>query len=324
MARHILVTGGAGFIGSQVVGRLLRRGDRVTVLDNFDDFYDPALKRRNLAAFAQHPKLTVAAGDIRDRQLLDRLFATSRFDHIVHLAGRCGVRPSLEQPALYFEVNCLGILALLEAARQHGPPSMVVGSSSSVYGATSHLPFSEDDPADRPISPYAASKRSAELLCANYHHLYGLDLTCLRFFTVFGPAQRPEMAIHRFTDRLARGQTITLFGDGSSRRDYTYIDDIVDGIEAALELRRGFEVINLGGAATTTLADLARWLAEELAVEPKIKYLADQPGDVPATYADISKATSLLSYTPKVPIREGLQRFVAWYRANRLEAPDPR
>lgn len=324
MSRRILVTGGAGFIGSHVVARLLALGDRVTVLDSFDDFYDPALKRNNLAlldAETSRPALEVVEGDIRDRPLLDRLFAAGSFDHIVHLAARAGVRPSLERPELYFDVNCLGTLALLDAARKHGPPRLVIGSSSSIYGGTSRLPFAEDDPADRPISPYAVSKRSAELLCANYHQLYGLDLTCLRFFTVYGPAQRPEMAIHRFTEHLASGRPITLFGDGSSRRDYTYVSDIVAGIEAALGLRRGFEVINLGGAETTTLADLVRWLAAELAVEPKIEYLAEQPGDVPATYADISKAARLLSYNPRVPIRDGLRRFVSWYRANR--GPNP-
>jgi UDP-glucuronate 4-epimerase len=215
---------------------------------------------------------------------------------------------------LYEDVNCIGTLRLLEAARRHGPRLFLFGSSSSVYGINTKVPFAEDDPVNRPISPYATTKRSGELLCYNYHHLYGLHTACLRFFTVYGPAQRPEMAIAKFTDLLARGEPVPLYGDGGSRRDYTYVDDIVDGLEATLALAPGFEILNLGGADTTTLADLVRWLAEELAVEPRIEYLPAQPGDVPITYADVTKAARLLGYSPKVPIREGLRRFVRWYR----------
>ncbi|MDX1631786.1 MAG: GDP-mannose 4,6-dehydratase [Thermoanaerobaculia bacterium] len=310
---HLLVTGGAGFIGSHLTRRLLDRGDRVTVLDNFNDFYDPARKRDNVAPFLERETYRLVEGDIRDRELVDALFSDG-FDAVVHLAARAGVRPSLREPVLYEEVNCIGTMRLLEAARRHGPELFVFGSSSSVYGINEKIPFSEEDEIDRPISPYATTKRSGELLCFNYHHLYDLKISCLRFFTVYGPAQRPEMAIHKFTDLLARGESIPLFGDGSSRRDYTYIDDIIDGVVAALELAPDFEIINLGGAETTALGDLVAMLAEELGVEPDIQYLPDQPGDVPITYADVSKAGRLLGYAPSVPIREGLGRFVDWYR----------
>ena len=332
MSSHVLVTGGAGFIGSHLARRLLARGDRVTVLDDFNDFYDPARKRQNVAWLLAEPAAAAAAaaaavpeparrdrlrlveGDIRDAALVDRLFAAGAFDAVVHLAARAGVRPSLREPVLYEDVNCVGTLRLLEAARRHGPRLFLFGSSSSVYGINTKVPFAEDDPVDRPISPYATTKRSGELLCYNYHHLYGLRVACLRFFTVYGPAQRPEMAIHKFTDLLARGRPVPMYGDGSSRRDYTYVDDVVDGLLATLALAPEFEVLNLGGADTTALSDLVLWLAEELAVEPRIEYLAAQPGDVPITYADVGKAARLLGYSPKVPIREGLRRFVRWYR----------
>jgi UDP-glucuronate 4-epimerase len=311
---HALVTGGAGFIGSHLTRRLLERGDRVTVLDDFNDFYDPARKRENSAPFLDRAAYRLVEGDIRDQALVDGLFARERFDAVVHLAARAGVRPSLREPVLYEEVNCIGTLRLLEAARRHGPEIFIFGSSSSVYGINEKIPFAEDDEVNRPISPYATTKRTGELLCFNYHHLYGLRTACLRFFTVYGPGQRPEMAIHKFTDLLWRGEAVPLYGDGSSRRDYTYVDDILDGLVAALDLAPGFEIVNLGGADTTSLLDLVHWIAGELAVEPRIDYLPAQPGDVPITYADVSKAARLLGYAPKVPIREGLRRFVSWYR----------
>lgn len=314
---HTLITGGAGFIGSHLTHRLLGRGERVTVLDDFNDFYDPARKRRNVAPFLARAEYALVEGDIRDAALVDRLFASHRFDAVVHLAARAGVRPSLREPVLYEEVNCIGTLHLLEAARRHGPANFVFGSSSSVYGINEKVPFAEDDPVDLPISPYATTKRTGELLCFNYAHLYGLHCSCLRFFTVYGPAQRPEMAIHKFTDLIARGEPVPLYGDGSTRRDYTYVDDIVDGIVAARDLAPAFEIFNLGGAETTRLGDLVRWLAAELGVEPRVEPLPEQPGDVPITYADVTKAGRLLGYAPKVPIREGLARFVAWYLADR-------
>jgi UDP-glucuronate 4-epimerase len=314
MSKNVLVTGGAGFIGSHLTRRLLGRGDQVTALDDFNDFYDPARKRRNVEPFLADPSYRLLEGDIRDEQLVERTFGNGGFDGVVHLAARAGVRPSLREPILYEDVNCIGTLRLLEAARRHGPRTFAFGSSSSVYGINEKVPFAEDDPVDLPISPYATTKRTGELLCFNYHHLYGLDCSCLRFFTVYGPAQRPEMAIHKFTDLLARGEPVPLYGDGSTRRDYTYVDDIVDGLVAALDLAPGFEILNLGGAETTALRDLVHLLAELLEVEPRIDYLPDQPGDVPITYADVSKAHRLLGYSPKVPIREGLKRFVDWYR----------
>lgn len=316
MSSHVLITGGAGFIGSHLTRRLMDRGDRITVLDDFNDFYDPERKRNNVAPFLKcgGEAYRLVEGDIRDAGLVDRLFAEGSFDAVVHLAARAGVRPSLRQPILYEDVNCIGTLRLLEAARHHGPQVFLFGSSSSVYGINQKVPFSEIDEVDQPISPYATTKRAGELLCYNYHHLYGLRTACLRFFTVYGPAQRPEMAIHKFTDLLARGEAVPMFGDGTSRRDYTYIDDIIDGVVAALDLAPEFEILNLGGAETTALKDLIGWIAEELAVEPRIEYLPAQPGDVPITYADVRKAGRLLGYSPKVPIREGLRRFVAWYR----------
>jgi UDP-glucuronate 4-epimerase len=299
----------------------LERGDRVTALDDFNDFYDPRRKRANVAPFLGREDYRLVEGDIRDAALVDRLFHEAGFDAVVHLAARAGVRPSLKEPILYEEVNCIGTLHLLEAARRHGPQTFIFGSSSSVYGINRKVPFAEDDEVNQPISPYATTKRTGELLCFNYHHLYGLKTACLRFFTVYGPAQRPEMAIHKFTDLMARGERVPVYGDGRTRRDYTYIDDIVDGVVATLDLAPGFEILNLGGADTTALIDLVHWLAEELAVEPRIDFQPEQPGDVPITYADVAKAGRLLGYEPKVAIREGLERFVAWYREHAAPAP---
>jgi UDP-glucuronate 4-epimerase len=321
MPSHILVTGGAGFIGSHLTRRLLARGDRVTVLDDFNDYYDPSRKRENVAPLLGRDDLRdryqLFEGDIRDEPLVDRLFAEGRFDAVIHLAARAGVRPSLAEPILYEDVNCIGTLRLLEAARRHGPDLFLFGSSSSVYGINQKIPFAESDEVNQPISPYATTKRAGELLCYNYHHLYGFRTACLRFFTVYGPRQRPEMAIHKFTDLIWRGKTVPMYGDGGSLRDYTYVDDIVDGLVAALDLAPGFEIFNLGGAETISLADLVQILSAELAVTPRIEYLAAQPGDVPITYADVTKAARLLGYSPKVSIREGLRRFVAWYLERR-------
>jgi len=316
MTAHVLVTGGAGFIGSHLTHRLLGRGDRVTVLDDFNDFYDPARKRANVAPFLMKPEYELVEGDIRDANLVEDLFKRGSFDIVVHLAARAGVRPSLQEPILYEDTNCIGTLRLLEASRRWGPEKFIFGSSSSVYGINEKVPFAETDEINQPISPYATTKRTGELLCYNYNHLYGMRIACLRFFTVYGPAQRPEMAIHKFTDLLARGQAVTMYGDGGSRRDYTYVDDIIDGVVASMDLAPPFEILNLGGADTTSLSDLIHWIAEELEVEPIIETLADQPGDVPITYADVTKAAEVLGYSPKVPIREGLRRFVAWYRQN--------
>ena len=311
----LLVTGGAGFIGSHVADRRRLRGDRVVVLDDFNDFYDPSLKRANVALHKGEDGYRLVEGDIRDRDLVFRLFAEERFDAVIHLAARAGVRPSLAQPVLYEEVNCLATWHLLEAAVAHRVSRFVFASSSSVYGINSKLPFSEDDPIERPISPYAATKRSGELQVYTTHHLHGLPSVCLRFFTVYGPRQRPEMAIARFIRCLETGASIPFFGDGGSRRDYTYIDDIVDGIEAALERPLSFDIVNLGGAHPVTLNELVAGLERATGRRARLERQPDQPGDVPVTYASVEKARRLLGFEARVPLEEGLRRSVAWYRA---------
>ncbi len=313
----VLVTGGAGFIGSQLTARLLEQGREVVVLDDFNDYYEPRFKRANIAPFERHPSFALVEGDIRDRSLVERVYRREGVSATVHLAARAGVRPSIREPHLYVDVNELGTVNLLDAARKWGAYTFVFGSSSSVYGTNSKVPFAEDDPINNPVSPYAATKRAGELLCHTYHHLYGMKVACLRFFTVYGPRQRPEMAIYRFTERMLRGETIPMFGDGSSARDYTFIDDIVDGVVRVLEAAPEWEIVNLGGSRTTSLADLIRLIAERTGVEPQIEQLPDQPGDVPITYADVSHAGELLGWQPRVAIEEGLDRFFEWYRRER-------
>lgn len=307
----ILVTGGAGFIGSHTSERLLARGDDVVVLDNFNDAYDPAIKRANAAALR---KAKVVTGDIRDRELVAQLFQEHRFDGVVHLAAMAGVRPSLLDPLHYEDVNMRGTITLLEEARRRPKLRFVFASSSSVYGARDKVPFSERDDIPHPVSPYAATKRAGELMCYTYHHLYGIPITCLRFFTVYGPRQRPEMAIAKFTKALIEGQPIPFFGDGSTRRDYTYVDDIVDGVVAALDRCAGYEIYNLGESATTSLSELVEGLAQAVGVPAVLDRQPNQPGDVPLTCADVSKARALLGYEPRTPVAVGLARYVEWYR----------
>ncbi len=314
---RLLITGGAGFIGSHLADRRLVKGDRVVVLDDFNDFYDPAVKRGNVAAHAGDGNYRLVEGDIRDGGLLRRLFEEESFDAVLHLAARAGVRPSLTRPVLYEEVNVVGTLRLLEAAIARGKPRFLFASSSSVYGINSRLPFSEEDPIARPISPYAATKRAAELHVFTFHHLHGLEAVCLRFFTVYGPRQRPEMAIARFIRCLEEGRPVPFYGDGGSRRDYTYIDDILDGIEAALSVPLSFEIINLGGAHPVTLADLVRALEAATGRTAILDRQPDQPGDVPVTYAAVEKAERLLGFRARVPLEEGLRRSVEWYRNER-------
>jgi len=317
--RKVLVTGGAGFIGSHVTARLLDEGLAVVCLDDFNDYYDPAFKRANVAPFADNPDWTLVEGDIRDADLVARTYRKHGVSATIHLAARAGVRPSIREPRLYEEVNGIGTLNLLEAAHRWGAYTFVFGSSSSVYGINSKVPFSEEDPITCPVSPYASTKRANELTCYTYHHLYGLKVTCLRFFTVYGPRQRPEMAIYHFTERLARGQTVPRFGDGSTARDYTYIDDIVDGVMAALHGDADFEIVNLGGSRTTTLQQLIELIAGQLGVPPTFEELPLQPGDVPITFADVDKARRLWGWEPRVPIGEGIARFVEWYKAERMK-----
>jgi UDP-glucuronate 4-epimerase len=315
--RNVLVTGGAGFIGSHLVDRRLAQGDRVVVLDDFNDFYDPGLKRANVETHLRAPGFRLVEGDIRDRPLVFRLFAEEKFDAVIHLAARAGVRPSLTLPVLYEEVNVVGTLHLLEAAVAHGAPRFLFASSSSVYGVNSKLPFSEDDPIERPISPYATTKRAGELHVYTAHHLHGLEATCLRFFTVYGPRQRPEMAIAKFIRSIDTGTPIPFYGDGGSRRDYTYVDDIADGVEAALSVRSGFEIVNLGGAHPVTLSQLVAAIEKAVGRPAILDRQQNQPGDVPVTFASVEKAAKLLHFRARVPLEEGLRRSVEWYRSHK-------
>jgi UDP-glucuronate 4-epimerase len=314
--KRVLVTGGAGFIGSHLCQRLLQEGYEVVCLDNFDPFYDPLIKRRNieeLKATAGEGGFTLIEGDIRDQGVLEKLL-TQSFDLAIHLAARAGVRPSIQQPLLYEEVNVAGTLNLLEACRSVGVSNLIFGSSSSVYGRNTKVPFVEDDRLDAMISPYAVTKRVGELYCYAYHHLYGLNITCLRFFTVYGPRQRPEMAIHKFARLIHDGERIPLYGDGTSQRDYTYIDDIIEGIMGAVRNLHGYGIFNLGESQTVPLRKLISLIEEALGKKAHVEELPDQPGDVPITYADITKARRLLGYDPKVGIEEGVGRFVRWFR----------
>ena len=314
-ARSILVTGAAGFIGSHVAEALLKRGDNVVGLDNFDDFYSFATKQRNIMRCMSSENYELIHGDIRDSRLLAEVFGRHKFDAIVHLAARAGVRPSITEPALYDDVNVVGTTRILQAAQVHGVPHVVFGSSSSVYGATSVPPFRETDVADRPSSPYAATKRANELACYAHHHLYGTTISCLRFFTVYGPRQRPEMAIHKFTRLIDKGERVTLYGNGTTRRDYTYVEDIAEGIISAVGNPNGYRIYNLGTTDTTALLDLVGMIASRLEKPLLVIHRDDQPGDVPMTHADISLAADELGYAPKVDIREGVDRFVSWYRS---------
>ena len=314
----VLVTGGAGFIGSHVAEKLLARGDEVTVLDNFNDFYDPALKRENAAALKG---ARVVTGDIRDEGLVAELFLEGSFDAVVHLAAMAGVRPSLQDPLHYADVNVRGTLILLEELRKRPTTRFLFASSSSVYGENEKVPFREDEDIHRPVSPYAATKRAGELLAYTHHHLYGIPTSCLRFFTVYGPRQRPEMAIHKFVDLVHRGKPIPFYGDGSTRRDYTYVDDIVDGVLKALDHCAGYEIYNLGESATTSLSELVALIGETTGLEPALDRQPMQPGDVVVTYADVSKARAKLGYDPRTPVRDGLERFVDWYRSRRGGRP---
>ncbi len=310
----ILVTGAAGFIGSHLSERLVARGDRVVGFDNFNSYYDPAIKRRNLAGLARSPGFALVEGDIRDRDAVTRALGEHRPDAIVHLAAMAGVRPSLEDPVLYHDVNCTGTAVLLAAARAAGLRRVVFGSSSSVYGGNEKVPFHEDDDVSGPVSPYAATKRASELTCHVFAQLYGMDIACLRFFTVYGPRQRPEMAIHKFVRRLERGEKLPLYGDGRSERDYTFVDDILDGVLKALDRSRGFRIYNLGESRTVSLRELVAAIGRATGKEPGVDWQPAQPGDVPRTFADIARARAELGYDPRVGLQEGLQRFVAWYR----------
>lgn len=312
----ILVTGGAGFIGSHFVEKCLALGHSVAVVDEFNDFYDPAIKRANVAGFAKDAPVHKA--DIRDADAMLRIVKDGRFDSIVHLAARAGVRPSIKDPRLYVETNILGTLNLLEAAKHGNVPRFICASSSSVYGVLKTLPFREDLALTQTISPYAATKLAGEQICSNFSHLFGLRTINLRFFTVYGPRQRPDLAIHSFTKAIHEGRNIQQFGDGSTRRDYTYIDDIIQGMTACLSYEGQLcDVFNLGESQTTTLSDLIATIERALEKKAAIEKKPDQPGDVPVTYADITKAKALLAYNPHTKIAEGIPRFVEWFLASR-------
>jgi UDP-glucuronate 4-epimerase len=311
---HILVTGGAGFIGSHFVEQCLSLGHSAAVLDDFNDFYDPAIKRANVAGFTKD--VPIHEADLRDRAAVERIIGEGKFDTIVHLAARAGVRPSIQDPKLYLDTNITGTWHLLEAAKQAGVGRFISASSSSVYGVLKTAPFREDMALTATISPYAATKLAAEQLCSNYAHLYGMRTVNLRFFTVYGPRQRPDLAIHAFTRRIWEGKPINQFGDGSTRRDYTYIDDIVQGMAACLTYDGPMcEVFNLGESQTTTLTELIATIEKALGKKAIINPMPEQPGDVPLTYADISKSRSQLGYDPHTQIAEGIPKFVEWFHA---------
>jgi UDP-glucuronate 4-epimerase len=314
--KNILVTGGAGFIGSHLVDRLLAEGVwRVWVVDDFNDFYAPSVKRENVREHLRSPLYSLYEADIREPSRLEDVFKEGKFDCIVHLAARAGVRPSLSEPMLYSETNINGTLNLLELARKYEVKQFVFGSSSSVYGINAKVPFSEEDQIRQPISPYAATKAAGELVCHTYSHLYGIRCVCLRFFTVYGARQRPDLAIHKFAKLISEGRAIPVFGDGTTRRDYTYIDDILAGVRAAIDYEgSGYEVFNLGESQTVELNRLIALLEKELDQNALIDRQPMQPGDVPQTFADVTKARRLLGYDPQTKIEDGIKRFVEWFR----------
>ena len=312
--KKYLVTGGAGFIGSHLCEALVAAGADVVIIDDFNDYYLPAIKEANVAALAG--RVEIVRGDIRDDDLVRRTFAAHRFDGVFHLAARAGVRPSIADPRLYFSTNMDGTLNLLEACRHSGVKDFIFASSSSVYGVNTKVPFAETDLIHRTISPYAATKLAGEQMCSNYAHLFGLRCMCLRFFTVYGPRQRPDLAISKFTATILAGKPIDRYGDGSTSRDYTYVEDIVRGILAAAAYteKSSFEIFNLGGSATTTLSELVALVEAATGKTVIIRVMPDQLGDVPQTYADVSKAERLLGYHPQTTIREGVAKYVEWYR----------
>lgn len=312
---NFLVTGGVGFIGSHVCERLLEAGHAVCALDDLNDFYDPAIKQSTLRELQSRAQsFSFVHADITNRGELDEIFGSMAFDQIIHLAARAGVRPSLEQPALYQRVNVEGTVNVLEAARERGVKKITIASSSSVYGVNSKVPFSEADPIFNAISPYAASKLACEALGHVYHHVYGMDVCMLRFFTVYGPRQRPDLAIHKFARLMQSGQPIPVFGDGNTSRDYTYVDDTVDGVIAATEKEFGYEIINLGESQTVELNRLIELIEQAMGVKAEINRQPAQPGDVPITFANIEKAQRLLGYNPQVKIEDGIPRFIEWFR----------
>jgi UDP-glucuronate 4-epimerase len=319
---RVLVTGAAGFIGSHLSERLLHSGHEIIGMDNFNDFYDPELKRNNCRAIEQTAacvgqRFALCEADIRDGAAVARVFSRETPDAVIHLAAAAGVRPSIERPLFYEEVNVRGTMHLLEATRLHNIRTFLFASSSSVYGENPRVPFSEEDPVDNPISPYAATKKAAELFCHSYHHLFGIGVTCLRFFTVYGPRQRPDLAIRKFTRLIDEGLPVPFYGDGSTSRDYTYIDDIIDGVESAFDrlcaTPGSYDIFNIGGAHPVELQYLVSLLESALGKKANLEILPKQPGDVVRTWADLTKSERGLNYRPKISIEAGIEKFVTWY-----------
>jgi UDP-glucuronate 4-epimerase len=317
--KTFLVTGAAGFIGSHTVEALLRRGDRVVGLDNLNDYYDPERKRANVeevrTASPDPAAYVFLQGDIRDRKLLERLFETHSFEAVIHLAAMAGVRISVEDPWLYYDVNLTGTLNLLDRVVHHGRPNFVFASTSSAYGGTEKVPFVETDPADRPLAPYPASKRAAELLGYSYHHLHKVDFTALRFFTVYGPRGRPDMMAYKVLDSIFLGKEVPLYNGGQMHRDWTFVTDIVAGVIGAADRRLGYEVINLGRGEPVLLKDFVGWIEELAGAKARLVETPMMDADVKYTYADILKAQRLIDYAPKVSVRDGVERFWNWYRS---------
>ncbi len=316
--KNVLITGAAGFIGSHLAERLLEKGNAVIGLDNFDSFYDRSIKERNLQAARTTARFKMIEGDIRDAEAMEKTLGEHPVDMIVHLAAKAGVRPSIADPAGYQDVNIHGMQVLLEAARKHNIRQFIFASSSSVYGNNAKAPFAETDNVDFPISPYAATKKAGELLGYTYHHLFNIDVTCLRFFTVYGPRQRPDLAIYKFARLMENDQPIPVFGDGSAQRDFTYIDDILQGVLAAMERCRGYHIYNLGESRPVRLDELIAAMEKALGRKARIERQPEQPGDVRRTWADITRAQHDLDYHPKTPLENGLATFVAWYRNQTL------
>lgn len=317
MPKKILVTGGAGFIGSSLSQRLVEMEEEVIAFDNFNSFYSPLIKRRNIEQLINKKNFKLIEGDILDTKLVESVLMEYKVDTVVHLAALAGVRPSIEEPFVYQKVNIEGTLNLLQLSCKYNIERFVFASSSSVYGNNTKLPAKEDDPTMEPVSIYGATKKAGELLCYTYYHLYRLNITCLRYFTVYGPRQRPDMAIHKFTRLIYRGEPVPMYGDGSSIRDYTYIEDIIDGTVRAIERCSGYEIYNLGRGETVKLIDLINIIGESLGQKPIINQLPPQPGDVDATFADISKAKTELGYNPQTSIDKGVEEFVKWYLDNK-------
>jgi len=311
---NIFLTGGAGFIGSHLTESLLSQGHSVVCVDNFDGFYSRSLKERNITEFKDNPNFKLVEGDIRDINLLSELFASEKFDLIIHLAAKAGVRPSVEDPQEYFEVNINGTINILENANKYGVKKMIFASSSSVYGNNEKIPFAETDFVDHPISPYAASKKSGELLCYTYHSLYDMDISCLRFFTVYGPRQRPDLAIHKFTRLILEDKPIPVYGDGSFKRDFTYVEDTVSGINQAIKNLKNFNVYNFGNSRTISVLEMIRVLEKSLDKKAIIDFKEQQPGDVQLTCADITKSKKEIGYNPKFDFKLGIQNFVNWIK----------